>query len=182
MAQALQRIVEEAHVALARQTAEAHSEEKNRHDAEPEVGDRDPADGDHRRGVVDRLAAIDRGGDARGHADQDREDPGRDAELQGHKSPGAELLRHRAHVLGRAAEVALQNTAEPDQVLDDHRLVEVVTLADELQLLFVERLTGADERSRRVAGDREHQREHQKRDQEENGHRLQQAAREVTAQ
>ena len=98
------------------------------------------------------------------------------------RSPGAELFRHRAHVLDRAAEVALHDVAEPDQVLHDHRFVEMVTLADDLQLLFVERLTGADERSRRVAGDREHQREHQERDQEEDGHRLQQAPREVVTQ
>ena len=140
-----------------------------------------PADRDHRRRVVDRLAAPDRRGDARGHADQNRQDPRREAELQGHESPAAELLRHRAHVLRGAAEVALQDVAEPDQVLDDDRLVEVVTLPDELQLLFVERLAGADERPRRVARDREHQREHQERDEEEDGHRLQQATSQIVA-
>ena len=64
-----------AQAAVERRPAEAHGEEELQHDAEPEARDGEPGDGDDAQGVVEHRVAPERGDDAEGNADDDRERP-----------------------------------------------------------------------------------------------------------
>ena len=140
------------------------------------IGYRHSADGEDGGDVVHGPAAIDRRGDACGNAYEQGREPGDDAELEGHEGPGAEFLCDGALVLGRAAEVALHGLAEPDAVLDEDGFVEVVLLADQGDLLFVQHFARADQGPHGIAGDRQHEGVDEEGDQGEHGHHLEQAA------
>ena len=101
-------------------------------------------------------------------------------DLRGGQDAGTDDLPHRLVVQVRPAELALQEIAEPDEVLRVERPIEPVLGAqrrDELVGDFGER--ALDQQFHRVAGEEPHQPEDDDRRQEQNGDRREQASNRV---
>ena len=162
-------ILGERHEAGGGQPAEAHGDEQDQHDPEPEVGDRHAAQrhpaGQHVPGGVAADGRHDPGRNGDGQRDQQRQQ----RQLDRDRQLGGDHPRHRRAGADRLAEVAGRGQAEPAQVLHRQRSVESVLLADLLDPGGVG--VGAGQHPGRIAGDHPHAGEDDQADEEQRDRR-----------
>jgi len=104
--------------------AQVEREEEDEHRPLPEYRHREAEEGAHAGDVVHRLVAADRGDDAGGPAQQEREHHREHGQLQGDRQPLQDERDHRLAGPPRGAEVPLHEPAQPAPVLQVPRLVE----------------------------------------------------------
>ena len=96
--------------------------------AEPERGQRQSAQADHAQGVVEPRALLHRADDAERNADRGREQQRQPRKPRRDRNARQDFLQRR--LLGHVgiAEIAVQQAADPVQILHDDRLVEAELL------------------------------------------------------
>ena len=126
-------------------------EQRHQKDADDELGQPGQGDHDDLDDVVGAIAAV-VGRDHR-DAERQRDHDDRRAEHQHGRvdDPGADQLADRQPVGDRGAEVAGEQAAEPVEVADDHRLVEVERRGERRHPLRAGRVVLAEDRPHRVA-------------------------------
>ncbi len=164
------------HIARRRQPAEFDREQEDQHDAEPEIRRRDTPQREQIGAVVPGRALLHRRDDAGGDADQERDHDRHRGELDRHRQLLRDQFAHRHLVAQRLAEVARQHALDPVDVLDRHRLIEPVLLADLFDHFGIALL--ARHHQRRIAGQQLLQREDQHRHEEQCRHELDKSPRE----
>ena len=158
------------------QDLQGHPEEDDQQDGQHEAGHRDPDDGDTGREVVRPAVVAERCEDPEGDADEHGQRERHEPELDGHPDAAADdVVDGPVHELVGRAEVALQQVADPVDVLERHRIIETVLGVQRRDDVRGERLLARPWAAR----DGVHQRERDDRDDEEDRDDPQQPADEI---
>ena len=109
-----------------RRPAQLHREQQDQQQAPPEDRHRVTGERAHHHAVVEHRIAAYRGEHAGRDADHQREHDRAQRELDGGREQGQELVQHGRLRDHRLAQVAVQQAADVDAVLHQHRLVQPV--------------------------------------------------------
>jgi hypothetical protein len=120
----------ERHVARHGQPAQPDAEDEDHQEAEEEVGDREPEEGQPHERLVHRRVVIPGGDDPRGHAEEHGDQGPPDREEQRGLDPLHHRFRDGAPQEDRVAEIAGQQASVPVHELHGQRLVEAELAAE----------------------------------------------------
>ena len=141
------------------QDPEPDREDQDQHQAEPEVRHRQADEGRRAAQVVRHRAAPHRREHPEREPDRDRHEQAQERELERDRQAVDDRTADAEAGSRRRAEVAAHDVAQPDDVLDRDRLVEVVLRPDRRERLLAVVLAG--ERQGGVARQRAHAAEHE---------------------
>ncbi|MND90469.1 hypothetical protein D3C80_825520 [compost metagenome] len=136
------RIDEDRLVTGSRKPAELHRDEQDQHDAEPEIRDGEAGKRHDIGGVVDPGILLHRSQNTDRDADDHREEHRHDGKLNGDRQFLSDQFQHRLVGSERNAEIARHHTAQPVEVLNRHRIVETIFLAQEFDRSRIALFTG----------------------------------------
>ncbi len=158
---------------------EPEREDHHQHDAEPEDRHAGAEERRHRAQPIEQRVGARRGADAEG----DAADGGEEQRARGQEQRGLEPLhhlgQHRTLHPERAAEIALEDAADPVQILDVERPVEA-ELGAQAREIFLRGLR-SEHHLRRVSRREVQDEEHDQRDAQQDRPQVQEPAQKITA-
>jgi len=131
------RIDERRFITGCRKPSEIDRNKHDQHDAQPEVRYRQAGKRNDVRGIVDRGTFPDCGYNARGYADDHRDEHSHYSQLDCHRQLVSDEFQNRLVGPQRNSEVSLQHGADPIKILRQDRLVEMILFPDKRQCLRV---------------------------------------------
>ncbi len=119
-----QGIIKKWNVTGCRHPAQLDGEQNNQHHAEPEMGNRHAAQGKQSARIIGQAARTHCGQDSGRNGDQGRDDKGAERQFDRGGQPLHDQLGNRGMVDERVAQIAVQDSGQPIEVLNREGLVQ----------------------------------------------------------